>query len=173
MIENNILEIRWPNGNATIRMNEFFPTSQDRTKQLFRKFILLSDDSRQITEDVIRWLSDRYGELDPNLLKDYASKYEAYDAELKKYDVMLKANEAKRPEITKMLRRKNDKVREAQLLALRGEREEFSKTIREQMSKIRTLRDLAKHNYGDLNRKLKLCKGDLEVAKSFSEGSRK
>lgn len=170
MIENDILEIRWPNGSASIRMDEFFPTSQDRTKQLFRKLILLSDDSRQITEDVIHWLSDRYQELDPSLLKDYAGKYADYDSEIQKYSVILKENEAKRPEITKMLRRKNNKVREAQLLALRSERKEFSKTIRDKMSAIRALRDLAKSNYGDLNRKLKLYKGDLEVAKSFSEG---
>lgn len=170
MIENDILEIRWPNGSASIRMNEFFPTSQDRTKQLFRKLILMSDDSRQITEDVIHWLSDRYQELDPSLLKDYAGKYADYDSEIQKYSVILKENEAKRAEITKMLGRKNDKVREAQLLALRSERKEFSKTIRDKMSAIRALRDLAKSNYGDLNRKLKLYKGDLEVAKSFSEG---
>ena len=73
MIEKDILHIRWNTGQACINLKEYFPTSERRTRQLFRKLILLDDFQYEITEDLIHWLTVQLNSIDGSSLKMYAN----------------------------------------------------------------------------------------------------
>ena len=75
MIENGICHITYPNGNMSLVMKEFFPTSAHNIRLLFLKTIALNWEERwQIAQDILQWLKEAHRELDAESnMKDAAN----------------------------------------------------------------------------------------------------
>lgn len=168
MIENNILEIRWPNGGARIYLEEFFPTSGRRCRQLFRRLILLDPEWPQITEGLIRYLDGKLQELPgDDYLKGYANSYADCEAEFKKYDRMLRGNATKLDQLRAQIKETKDKALRAKLRDLRQESLDFSKTLRDKKSAAKSSMIYSKGAFYELLQRRKLYKDDIAVAHEF------
>lgn len=168
MIENGVMRLRWSNGGAGICLDEFFPTSGRRCRQLFRKFILLDSEWPQITEDLIRYLDGKLQELPgADYLKGYANSYADCESEFKKYDRMLRENAAKLDQLRAQIKETKDKALRAEFRDLRQQRLDFSKTLRDKKSAARSSMTLNKGAFYELNQRRKLYKDDIAVAHEF------
>lgn len=168
MIENGIMRIEWPNGKARICLEEFFPTSGRRCRQLFRRFILLDPEWSDLTKELIRYLDGKLQELPgDDYLKGYANSYADCEAEFKKYDRMLQENAAKLDQLRAQIKETKDKALRAKLRDLCQERLDFSKTLRDKKSAAKSSMAYNKGAFYELIQRRKLYKDDIAVANEF------
>ncbi|MDD6715290.1 MAG: hypothetical protein PUF49_02810 [Firmicutes bacterium] len=137
MIEKDILHIRWNTGQARINLKEYFPTSERRTRQLFRKLILLDDFQHEITEELIHWLTVQLNSIDGNSLKMYANDYANRNEKLRDLKGQLDANEKLRELIRDQYARERKPDIRRQLKEIQGQQRQASEDLRERISFVR------------------------------------
>lgn len=167
MIENDILSIKWPNGRALINLREFFPTSDRRTRQLFKKMIILDCQQYEIAEDLIRWLQVQLDGIDRNLMKAYANDYVEQTGKLKELMGALKKNEETRERLRDRYATERNKDFRRKIRDLQTKHKEFSKTLREKTSVARNAARFSKSSFNDMKNRIDLYEADIEAAKQF------
>lgn len=167
MIEKDILHIRWNTGQACINLKEYFPTSERRTRQLFRKLILLDDYQSEITEDLIHWLTVQLNSIDGNRLKMYANDYVNWNEKLRDLKDQLSVSEMRRELFRDQYARERRPNIRRQLKEIQGQQKQASKDLRERISFVRQQMQSAKSGFVSTQTQIRLYKADIEAAKAF------
>lgn len=167
MIEKDILYIRWNTGHARINLKEYFPTSERRTRQLFRKLILLDDYQSEITEDLIHWLTAQLNSIDGNSLKMYANDYVNWNENLRDLKEHLSVSEMRRELFRDQYARERRPDIRRQLKEIQRQQKQASKDLRERISFVRQQMQSAKSGFVSTQTQIRLYKADIEAAKLF------